>query len=643
MKGKLITLISKAISFFPPLRTLGAAVLTLLVKLRGGKTLSVYNEFRQREVQLQRMQEYHQWFIKHYPSFTELRDQKDLAKHFTYQPVISILVPTYNTDTEHLRLCIESVLAQTYFNWELCIADDASPDTSVAETVREYAAIDSRIRLTVREQNGHICAASNSALEMARGDYVSLLDHDDILWPNALYEVVSTLNTHPEAELIYTDEDKLELDGETHTEPFFKPDWNPDFLRTCNYITHFATLKKDLMEEIGGFRMGTEGAQDWDVFLRATEATDGIFHIPKIVYSWRKSLTSTAMTADAKGYAYENQKKVMQDDIERRGYSGEAETTYYKGYWRVHYDIIGTPKVSIIIPTKDRLEFLRECLPSILDKTTYDNYEIVLVDTGSSDSRVWDYYRSLEEEHEHISVHEWEEAEFNFAAVCNFGAQKAEGDHYLFLNNDTKVITEGWIENMLEYSQRPETGAVGCKLLFSDNTIQHAGIILGMSNEQSIQGVAGHVFSAWDDSSTDHIKVLFADSVRNYSAVTAACLMVQRDTFHHVKGFNPKFQIAFNDVDFCLKLQKAGYFNTYTPHAKLYHFESKSVGKYKTKRRNTDQFVKETNAMGKKWTWTFINNDPHYNPNLSLVYPFGNIDPEARIENGKRIVKKKDT
>lgn len=637
MKGKLITLMSKLISFFPPLRTAGAVALTLLVKLRGGKTLSVYNEFRQREVQLQRMQEYHQWYISHNPDYSELEQQKDLAKHFKFQPKISILVPTYNPEPEHLRECIESVIAQTYFNWELCIADDASPDASVVKTIKEYAALDPRIKLNARPENGHICAASNSALELATGDYVSLLDHDDILWPNALYEIVKTLNDYPETELIYTDEDKLELDGQTHSEPFFKPDWNPDFLRTCNYITHFATLKKGLMEDIGGFRPGTEGAQDWDVFLRATEATDKIFHIPKIVYSWRKSLTSTAMTADAKGYAYENQKKVMQNDIERRGYSGEARTTYYKGYWRIHYDIIDKPKISIIIPTKDRLEFIQECVSSIISNTKYPNYEIAIVDTGSSDTRVWDYYRSLQEEHEHISVHEWKE-DFNFAAVCNLGAEKATGDYYLFLNNDTKVITEDWLTGLLEHAQRERTGAVGCKLLFSDNTIQHAGIVLGMSSEKTIQGVAGHVFSAWDDNSTDHIKVLFADSVRNYSAVTAACLMVQRDKFHQVKGFNPKFQIAFNDVDFCLKLQKAGYFNVYTPHVKLYHFESKSVGKYKTKRRNSDQFERETEEMGKKWTWKFIANDPHYNPNLSLVYPYGNIDPSARIENGKRKV-----
>ncbi|PSO43379.1 glycosyl transferase family 2 [Candidatus Saccharibacteria bacterium QS_5_54_17] len=635
MRGKFITLISKAISFFPPLRSLGAAVLTLLVKVRGGKTLGLYKEFRQREVQLQRVHEYRQWFMSHYPPYEELERQKDFAKDFGFQPKISILVPTYNTDIAHLRLCIESVLAQTYFSWELCIADDASSDPLVAETVNEYAARDDRIRLTVREQNGHICAASNTALDMAGGDYVSLLDHDDILWPNALYEVVSLLNEHPDAELIYTDEDKLEADGETHSEPFFKPDWNPDYLRTINYITHFATLKKELMDAIGGFRLGTEGAQDWDVFLRGTEATPHIHHIPKIVYSWRKSPASTAMTADAKGYAYQNQKKVMEDDIERRGYTGEAQTTHYKGYWRVRYDLIDEPKISIIIPTKERLGFIQECLSSIISQTGYANYEIIIVDTGSEDRRVWDYYRSMQEEYGHISLYEWKE-EFNFAAVCNFGAEKASGDYYLFLNNDTKVITDQWLEGLLEHAQRERTGAVGCKLLFSDNTIQHGGIVLGMSSEKSIQGVAGHIFSTWDDRSTDHVKALFADTVRNYSAVTAACLMVDKEKFHQVKGFNPKFQIAFNDVDLCLKLQNAGYFNVYTPHVKLYHFESKSVGKYKTKGRNSEQFEEETSAMGRKWTWKFINNDPSYNPNLSLAYPFGNIDPDTEVVGGKR-------
>ncbi len=578
---------------------------------------------------LQVNQQYQLWLKKHYPTESNLREQRKKQKNFKYRPKISIITPTYNTPEKFLRECIESVINQTYDNWELCLVDDASPNPKVREIIKEYAKKDKRIKYKFRRKNGHICRASNDALKLATGEFIGLLDHDDILWPNALYEVVKLLNEKPHTQFIYSDEDKLDYDGKTHIDPFFKPDWSPDYLRSINYITHFAVIKKDLVDKIGGFRVGTEGAQDWDLFLRVTwwleqnvghchplDPKNPIQHIPTILYSWRKSPTSTASDKHAefvKTYAYKNQKKVLEDDLKRRGYEGWVEPTEYLGLWRVRYKIKGNPLVSIIIPTKDKYEYVSRCLYSIIKKTAYKNYELVIVDTGSKNPKVWKLYEKVKRKHPKTQVLKWNK-EFNFSAVCNYGAEKSKGEYLLFLNNDTEVITPDWIEGMLEYTQRKEVGAVGCKLLYPNGKIQHAGVILGIKGGSIEKGVAGHAFKNMLDGLDYSFYNASIYGIKNYSAVTAACLLIKVNKF---LGFDSQFKIAFNDVDLCLKLLEQNLFNVYIGSVKLYHHESISVEKPGSKNRDLILFKKEIKKMHKKWG-ELLQNDPFYNKNLTL-------------------------
>ncbi len=558
--------------------------------------------------------QYNYWLKRNYPKGNIISKQNKESKNLSYRPKISIIIPTYNTPIRYLQDCLESVKDQSYDNWEVCIADDASKDTEVRNLIKNYAKEDQRIKYTFREKNGHICAASSSALKLATGAFVALLDHDDVLWPNALFEVVKLLNTYPKADFIYSDEDKLVEDGKAHVDPFFKPDWSPDYLRSTNYICHFTVIKKELVAKVGGFRKGFEGAQDWDLFLRVTRETDKIYHIPKILYSWRKSLLSTAsekVVGEVKDYAYISQKKALQEDLKARGYLGEVLQTQYKGYWRIKYQIIDQPMVSIIIPTKDNLNYIKRCVESILNKSTYQNYEIIIIDTGSTQYGVKKYYKEKQKQFEKIKIISWDK-EFNFSSVCNFGAKQSRGDYLLFLNNDTEIINNDWIEGMLELAQLPKTGAVGCKLFYPNGKIQHAGIIWQM------KGLAGHAFrnNSEDDIARYFVNVMHANVIRNYIAVTAACLMIKRDKFEEVEGFDEKLRIAFNDVDFCIKLWDKGYDNIFTPFAKLYHHESISVGTPEKGTRNVKEFLKEIDLITKRWKK--IKNDPFYNPNLNL-------------------------
>ena len=574
-------------------------------------------------------QQYQIWLKKNYPTKKELERQKKESKKFKYQPKISLITPVYNPEKKHLIECIESVLNQSYPNWELCLVDDASTKKYVKEILNNYSKKDKRIKVKFREKNGHICVASNDALKMAKGEYMGLLDHDDFLWPNALYEVVKLINQKPHVQFIYSDEDKLDYDGKTHVDPFFKPDWSPDYLRSINYITHFAVLKKSLIDKIGGFIVGTEGAQDWDLFLRATfyleknighchplDKKNPIQHIPTILYSWRKTSQSTASEKHAsavKNYAYKNQKKVLENDLKRRGYEGWVEPTKYLGLWRVRYKIIGNPLVSIIIPTKDKYEYISRCLNSIIKKTIYKNYELVIVDTGSTDKKVWQLYEKIKKIHQNTQVLNWNKS-FNFSSVCNFGAEKSRGEYLLFLNNDTEIITPDWIEGMLEHGQRREVGAVGCKLLYPDGRIQHAGVILGIKGGTSKYGIAGHAFKYFDNGDNGQFFQQL-HSIKNYSAVTAACLLIKKQKFIN---FDPEFRIAFNDVDFNLRLLTKKYFNLYTPFAILKHYESISVGKPEKGNRDLKEFKKEILKMYKKWKKLLLN-DPFYNKNLTKI------------------------
>lgn len=567
----------------------------------------------------QRRQQYLNWYEDNKILHEELDAQRKAQSNFTHRPLISVLLPTYNTPEKYLRECIESILQQTYTNWELCIADDASPDPKVRDIIIEYANKHPNIKHIFCKKNEHIASATNAALKLAKGDYVSLMDHDDFLLPNALYETAKAINDEPKLDLIYSDEDKIEND-KYHVEPFFKPDWSPEFLLSCNVITHFATIRTSLMKKVGGFRAGTEGAQDWDLFLRLTEITDNIHHIPKIIYTWRKSETSTAQAHKSKPYAYINQKKVLRDAIYRRGWSAAVENHQYMGFWRVRHEIKGTPKISIIVPTKNNFELLKRCLESVFEESSYPHFEVIVVDTGSTEKEVLGYYKKLQSGIDNFKLVKWQPKNgFNFSAACNAGAKAATGEYLLFLNNDTKVLGANWLRNMLEHAQHSGVGAVGGKLFFPDRTIQHAGVVL------SKRDVAFHPFYGLNEK-TDIFSNIYINNIRNVSAVTGACMMLSKNTFNEVGGFDEELKVTYNDVDLCLKLLKAGYRNVYTPFARLCHDESKSIGHITTKNRDQREWQEAFDIMQHRWGEQ-LTRDSYYNDN------FVQHGPGYRLEN----------
>lgn len=560
--------------------------------------------------------QYQPWFKKHYPSAQKLADQRENSRDFKHQPLISIITPTYNTPIQYLKECIESVINQSYPNWELCLADDCSTNPAVRKVIKEYAQKDKRIKFTFRKTNGHISRASNSALKLATGKWFGFLDHDDVLWPNALFEVAKLINEKPKTDFIYSDEDKLSEDGLTHCDPFFKPGWSPDLLLSFNYITHFAVLKKSLVDKVGEFRVGYEGAQDYDLFLRATEQAAQVANVQTILYSWRKIKNSTASDYTVKPRARTAALQALEDTLKRRKIKAEVMPGICVGTFRVKYQIKGKPLVSIIIPTKDHLDLLERCITSVIDKSTYSNYEIIIVDTGSTASAVKAYYKKILSDHSIINLLDWKKP-FNYSTVNNYAVTKARGEYLLFLNNDTEVITPDWIECLLEHAQRPQIGAVGAKLLYPDGRIQHAGIRLGIKGGNIEKGVAGHYLKMIEDVPLGLAMGNFKDVIRNISAVTAACLMVKKSIFISSGKFEEKLVIAFNDVDFNLKLLSKGFPNIYTPHAKLYHHESVSVGTPQNGTRDARMFQKEIEFMVEKWSH-LLENDPSYNSNLSL-------------------------
>jgi GT2 family glycosyltransferase len=566
---------------------------------------------RRRAINNQRQADYRHWFKHHQPTAADLKKQRTIAKNFKLRPLVSIVMPIYDTPEAFLRACIDSVLSQTYDNWELCIADDASP-SDIIEVVKEYAAKHTNVKWTRLEKNQHIAGSSNEALKLAAGEFVALLDHDDLLMPNALFEMVSALNGSPKADFFYSDEDKIE-DGVGRLEPFFKPDWSPEFLKSCNYITHFSMLRKSIIDKIGGFRLGTEGAQDWDLFLRFTEQTQKVVHIPKILYAWRKSPTSTAQSADSKPYAYLNQRSVLREAVRQGPISASVFDHPSRGFWRVRYQIVGNPKVSIVIPTKDNFELIKQCIYSIIDKTSYANFEIVLVDSGSTDPQVLDFYKSKLVVNNNAKVHNWKAKQFNFSAACNYGAKQATGEYLIFLNNDTEVITCDWIESLLEYAQQTGVGMVGAQLLFPNDTVQHAGVVL------SERDVAFHPFYGLDPS-LDIFTNIYIANIRDCSAVTAACSMIQKKRFDEVKGFDTKLRVTYNDVDLCLRLGEAGYRNIYTPNARLYHHESMSVGKITGGQRDNTELQAAADLMRQRWAKQ-LRRDPYYNDNFKQFGP----------------------
>lgn len=531
---------------------------------------------------------------------------------FHYQPKISIAMPVYNVEEKWLRLCIDSILNQVYTNWELCMADDASTDPNVKKILTEYQQLDERIRVVFREQNGHISEATNSALAIATGEFVALLDNDDELAINAFYEVVKVLNENPELDLIYSDEDKIDMDG-NRSEPAFKPDWSPDLLLGTNYISHLGVYRRSILEEIGGFRKGYEGSQDYDLVLRFTEKTtkERIKHIPKVLYYWRMLPTSTAVDQGSKGYAFEAGLRAVQDALVRRGINGHATHGAANGLYDVYYDIESEKLVSIIIPTKNGYKDVQRCVSSIIEKTTYQNYEIIMADNGSTDPKMHELYAEFEQQLPGRFFVESIDIPFNFSTINNRAAKKAHGEYLLFLNNDTEVITENWLTLMVSFAQQERIGCVGAKLLYPNNTVQHAGVILGLG------GVAGHGHYGYPHGDLGYFGRLAINV--NYSAVTAACLLMKKADFDAVGGFEEAFTVAFNDVDLCLKVQALGRDNVWLHEAELYHFESQTRG-YDDKGKKKKRFEQEKVMMEEKWG-PLIENDPFYNPNLTRDIP----------------------
>ncbi|MCF1458314.1 MAG: glycosyltransferase family 2 protein, partial [Shewanella sp.] len=531
------------------------------------------------------------------------------AGQFARLPLISVLLPTYNSREGFLRECIESVLGQSYPHWELCIADDASTHPRVREVIREYAAGDGRIRFDFRPENGHISAASNSALALATGEYVALLDHDDRLAEHALLWVAKTLNENPEAKIIYSDEDKIDEHGRRY-EPHFKSGWNRDLLYSQNYISHLGVYETRLIREVGGFRTGVEGSQDYDLLLRSVARVKDhqIVHIPHVLYHWRAIEGSTALEAGEKTYTTEAGIKALEHYFAEAGQTVSVEQGLIANTYRVRWPIPKQePLVSLLIPTRDGYEILKQCVDSILAKTTYQNYEILILDNQTSCEKTLGYFRSFEQ-HDKVRVLAYDQP-FNYSAINNYGVEHAKGSIIGLINNDIEVISPEWLTEMVSHTLREDVGCVGAKLYYANNTVQHAGVILG------IGGVGGHSHKHFSRNETGYFSRL--KLVQNYSAVTAAALLVRKDVLKEVNGLNEQdLTVAFNDVDFCLKVREAGYRNLWTPYAELYHHESVSRGAEDNPEKIA-RFKREIDYMVNTWQ-DKLTVDPFYSRNLTL-------------------------
>ena len=575
---------------------------------------------------------YDKWYQKHAITVEQQQAQKEDVKTWENCPVVSICVPLYKTPEAYLREMIDSVVAQTYPNWQLCLAD-GSPDEHLREVLEQYYGEEKRISYRHLDENLGIAENTNKAFEMATGEWISLLDHDDILPPEALYEtlvaagvaegkasLVKRKKTDRVIEAVYSDEDKISEDLTEHFDPHFKPDYNIDLLRTNNYITHLFTVRREIVEKVGGFESKYNGAQDFDFIFRCTDAAKGVAHVPRILYHWRTSAGSTAENPASKMYAYEAGKLAIEDHLKAKGLEGEVSFTRNLGFYRVKYKVKNKELISIIIPNKDQAAMLEKCIASV-EKSTYTNYEVIVVENNSTEAETFAYYERLTgcpykaeapmegtlSNGNRICVVTWKDF-FNYSAINNFGAGFAKGNYLLLLNNDIEIITEDWLEEMLGHCQREDVAAVGCKLLYPDGTIQHAGVGVGLG------GIANSMFVGMD--SKFHGYMHRANLQLNYSAVTAACMMVKKSVFEEVGGLEEELTVAYNDIDLCLKMGAAGYRIVYTPYVVATHYESKSRG-YENTPEKQARLQRESEYMLGKWADIFEYGDPYYNPNFS--------------------------
>ena len=549
---------------------------------------------------------YGPWYEAYVPDEAALEKQRH--HHFEYSPLISVAVPAYRTPEKFLAQMIDSLLAQTYGNWELCIANGSPEDSAMKKVLEENTKKDSRIRVSELTENKGIAGNTNAALEMAQGEFVGLLDHDDLLAPNALYEIVRALDEDRNLDAVYTDEDKVTTELDEHFQPHLKPDFNLDLLRSNNYICHFFVVRRSIVQKVGGFCQEFDGAQDHDFIFRCIETAEKVGHIPEILYHWRTHKASTADNPASKMYAFDAGKRAIEAHLKRTGTEGIVSHTPDLGFFRVKYPVQGQPLVSVIIPNKDEKETLKACIDSIREKTEYPNYEIIIVENNSTTDEIFQYYKELSQD-PRIRLLRWKK-EFNYSAINNYGVRHANGEYLLFLNNDVTVITPGWIKELLGVCQRPEVGAAGVKLIYPDNTIQHAGCVIGLG------GIAGHMFVDMPANRTGYLHK--ASILQDMSAVTAACMMMKRTAFEEAGGFTEKLSVAFNDVDLCLKVRKNHKLIVYDPYVQLYHMESKTRGAEDNKEK-VRRFQEEIEYMRCQWIDILKKGDPYYNKNLSLT------------------------
>lgn len=555
-----------------------------------------------------------QFGTKSFPD--EERARREREQIFERMVKISILVPLWNTPENFLREMIESVTAQTYQNWELCLADGSDGDHAYVETiVREYQEKDGRGRILYKklEKNEGIAGNTNRCLAMATGEYIGLFDHDDILHPSALYEYVKVIN-EKNADYIYCDETTFKSgDINKMLTMHFKPDYAIDNLRANNYICHFSVFARQLLDGTELFRTKFDGSQDHDMILRLTDRAKNVVHVPKLLYYWRSHPGSVASDINAKPYAIQSAKDAVADHLRRHGYEHFqiTSTRAFETIFKIRYQIIGDPKISIVIANKDHLEDLKRCITSIREKSTYENYEIIVVENGSETKEIFDYYEKLKDDPQIKVVTYTERGSFNYSKVNNFGVKEASGDYILLLNNDTQVITVNWMEELLMYAQREDVGAVGAKLYYGNKTIQHAGVVLQLGAHRT----AGHSHYGQHRDNLGYMgRLCYAQDV---SAVTGACLLVKKKLFEEVGGLDESFAISLNDVDFCLKLREKGLLNVFTPFAELYHFESVSRG-LDDQGEKAARYNDESERFREKWKEVLEKGDPYYNPNFSL-------------------------
>lgn len=521
-----------------------------------------------------------------------------------YEPTFSIIVPVYNVKREMLTACIESVQKQTYKKWQLCLVDDASTMPEVRDTLSRYEGVDG-IKISYREKNGHISRTTNDGLAMAEGEFIGLLDCDDILAPNALYEMAKKLNENKAYDFIYSDEDMLSEDGQRRYNPVFKTEWAPDTFMSVMYTNHFSVFRKSIAEEIGGYRVGFEGSQDYDFVLRFVEKTKHIGHVAKILYHWRSRAESVASDPETKMYAYEAAMKAKKEALARRGLSGEVEYQSHIYQSRVFYQAEGQPKVSIIIPSKDNFACIQTCLTSIYEKTTYPNFEVVLIDNGSNAENRAKYQEICDKYH---CNYYHQPMEFNFSRMCNIGADKADGAYYLFLNDDTEVLVDDWLERLVGQAALTHTGAVGAKLYYpEEKRIQHIGIV------NRIEGPS-HYYCGGREIMTDYKMQMDC----NYSAVTGACLMLSKEKFNEIGGFDEQLPVAYNDVDLCFKLVEHGYYNVIRNDVQLIHYESVSRGSDMADTKKMERLKKERRSLYQTHPY-FDGYDPFFSENMSLI------------------------